>query len=84
MTKKIVKKKSKKKKYERVSIQTQEFMKGLVALAETLDENKIAIDEITFSLTNEETGKSSELKIFNTIKSYGDKILKQKKKKIVQ
>ena len=76
MAKKIVKKKPKKKKYERVSIQTQEFMKGLVALAETLDENEIAIDEITFSLTNEKTGKSSELKIFDTIKTYCNEVLK--------
>ena len=63
----------KKTKYSRIQLDSQQVLDGMMAFFDTLDENKIGIDEITIHITNEVTGKSKKINLFKDFIKFANK-----------
>lgn len=66
------------KKYVRVTVEDSAVIEPIRNFLKVLDDNHIGIDEITLSLTNEDTGKSMKL---NLIKSFTAFVKEESKKR---
>lgn len=65
-------------KYTRISFDTTKVMEVIQEFLNSLDENHIAIDEITLKLTNEDTNKSFEMNLFKDFIEFAEKLKKEK------
>ena len=65
-------------KYTRISFDSNKVMEGMQEFLNSLDENHIAIDEITLKLTHEDTNKSFEINLFKDFVEFAEKLKKEK------